>query len=268
MAHFYHLYHYSGSLFRGVFHKKLPNPKNKTSEKVQLSLFQSNPTHTKQTRNPDADLIHSLLIQHLPEGSVPEIIDLLRKNPIQLKVTRHRTSKSGDFRAPYKNQPARITVNGTLNPYAFLITLIHELAHHQVWLDHTRKLQRFTIRRKSRPLPHGKEWKDQFRYLMQPFLDENIFPDELQLVFSQYMENPKASSSADHQLSKILKTFDPPDQSIPLEELPFDAVFSLHGKRSFQKKEKIKTRYRCICLKTNRIYLISSYAPVQIISNI
>jgi hypothetical protein len=48
-----------------------------------------------------------------------------------------------------------------------------------------------------------------------------------------------------------------------LEELPFDAVFTLHGRRIFQKKEKVRTRYRCICLNTNRIYLVSAGAPVM-----
>jgi SprT protein len=77
----------------------------------------------------------------------------------------------------------------------------------------------------------------------------------------RYLENPRASSSADHHLSKALKKHDPPDATIRLELLPFDAVFTLHGKRTFQKKEKIRTRYRCICLNTSRIYLVSANAP-------
>lgn len=184
-------------------------------------------------------------------------------NPISLKVVRERTSKSGDFRPPHRNAPARITVNGNLNPYAFLITLVHELAHHHVHLDHAVVMKKFTLRRKKRPLPHGDEWKNKFRLLMEPYLHPGVFPADVLPVLTQYLENPKASSSADHHLSRALKHHDPPDATIRLEELPFDAVFTLHGRKTFQKKEKVRTRYRCICLNNNRVYLVSAGAPVE-----
>jgi hypothetical protein len=153
-------------------------------------------------------------------------------------------------------------VNGTLNPYAFLITLIHELAHHHVQADYEQLLRKFTFRRKVKPLPHGTEWKEKFRNLITPFLKTEIFPAELLPVLHDYFENPKASSSADHDLARALKRYDPPDPAVRLEELPFDAVFTLQGRRIFRKKEKIRTRYRCICLKTSKIYLVSAGAPV------
>lgn len=230
---------------------------------MQLSLFQSKPITPKPAPSPLGEKIRSVLGPQLPQAAVEDVIIQIQENPISLKVVNHRTSKTGDFRAPHKGSPARITVNGTLNPYAFLITLIHELAHHHVTLDHARALQKFSLRRKSRPLPHGKEWKDAFRRLMQPYLNDNVFPADILPVLIKYLENPRASSSVDHHLSKVLKKQDPPDPTIRLEELPFDAVFSLHGRRTFQKKEKLRTRYRCICLNTNRVYLVSAGAPVE-----
>ena len=187
---------------------------------------------------------------------------MLLENPVSLKVVKNRTSKSGDFRPSHNGAPPLITINGSLNRYAFLITLVHELAHHHVHLDYLRKLQKFSLRRKTKPLPHGEEWKESFRQLMGPFLNSDNFPPQVLAVLLGYLENPKASSSVDHHLSKALKEHDAPDSTVPLEELPFDAVFTIHGKRIFRKKEKVRTRYRCICLKTNRIYLVSPGAPV------
>ena len=233
---------------------------------MQLSLFQSKPPIVKAPPTVAGEKIRSVLGPYLPEAALEYLVILLLQRPINLSVVRHRTSKSGDFRPPQRGTPGRITVNGNLNPYAFLITLVHELAHHHAWLDHEQSLKKFTLRRKTRPLPHGREWKSKFGQLMKPCLNAEVFPPDILPVISCYMENPKASSSADHLLSKVLKQYDPPDLTIRLEELPFDAVFTLHGKRFFRKKEKVRTRYRCLCLQTNRIYLVSPGAPVIIVS--
>jgi len=229
---------------------------------VQLSLFQTKPPVQKPASPSLAERIRSVLGPRLPDGALETVVDQIQENPVSLKVVRQRTSKAGDFRPAHLNDPSRITVNGNLNPYAFLITLVHELAHHHVNLDYQRALQKFSLRRKTRPLPHGKEWKAAFQRLMQPYLQTGVFPPDLHKILFHHLENPKASSSADHHLSRALKKYDPPDETIRLELLPFDAVFTLHGRRTFQKKEKVRTRYRCICLNTGRIYLVSAGAPV------
>ena len=56
-------------------------------------------------------------------------------------------------------------MNGTLNNYSFLITLIHELAH----------LLTFT-QYKNRVEPHGREWKRIYGTMMKDFLTPDIFP--------------------------------------------------------------------------------------------
>jgi hypothetical protein len=233
---------------------------------VQLSLFNTRPPAPKPAGTPLSEKVRSVLGPRLPAAAVEDVVDQIVQNPISLKIVRQRTSKSGDFRAPHRGDPARITINGNLNPYAFLITLVHELAHHHVNLDYTSLLKKFTLRRKKKPLPHGDEWKEKFRVLMEPYLNNEVFPGDVLPVLLQYLENPKASSSVDHHLSKVLGNYDPPDATVRLEELPFDAVFSLHGKRVFTKKEKVRKRYRCICMQTNRVYLVSAAAPVELIS--
>ena len=205
---------------------------------MQLSLFHSKPTAAKSSPSHFEEKIRSVLGPRLPSASVEGVVEQIAENPISIRVVGQRTSKSGDFRAAHKGDPARITVNGNLNPYAFLITLIHELAHHHANLDHSLALQKFSFRRKSRPLPHGREWKSKFRHLMAPYLNAEVFSDDILPVLLQYLENPKASSSADHHLSKVLKKYDPPDTTMRLEELSFDAVFTLHSRRTFQKRKR------------------------------
>lgn len=232
---------------------------------MQLSLFRSKSHTTKVVPTTDLGLIRSLLKSKIPETALAGSLALFNEGP-DLRITSPRLTKHGDFRAPHRSQPARVTVNGNLNPYAFLITLIHELAHYRVWLYHEHVKQTFRLRRPPRPYPHGKEWKNQFQRLMQPFLNLEIFPGDILLLLSDYMKNPRASSSADQKLAKAIQGCDPPGTTLRLEELPFDAVFSLHGKKTFRKKEKRRTRYRCICLTTNRIYLVSAGAPVIVVN--
>jgi len=229
---------------------------------IQLSLFQPGTTAVKPAGPSLGERMKTILGPRLPVAALEDAVMQIMENPISLKVVGHRTSKSGDFRAARKNIPACITVNGNLNPYAFLITLVHEIAHHHVNTDHAAQLRKFTFRRKSRPLPHGREWKEKFRSLMGPFLNRDVFPDDIFPVLVRYLESPKASSSADHDLSRVLKRYDGPDSTRRLEELVFDAVFTLNGRKTFRKKERIRTRYRCICMKISRIYLVSAGAPV------
>ncbi|HNY01019.1 MAG TPA: hypothetical protein PKG48_00450 [Bacteroidales bacterium] len=211
--------------------------------------------------------LRTVLGPHVPGAALDTVVLQLLEFPVSLHVVPHRTSKAGDFRPASSPRPARITVNGTLNPYAFLITLVHEIAHHRVELDYLASLKKLSLRRKRRPQPHGEAWKSTFRRLLEPHLLPEIFPDRLLRILNKHIENPSASSSADHKLSAALQQYDPPDNTVRLEELPFDAVFTLHGRRFFRKKEKMRSRYRCLCLQTNRVYLVSAVAPVIRMTN-
>ena len=65
----------------------------------------------------------------LPPGTYEPVEEYLRHYKIHLTVTQHRKSILGDYRhrTDFKNH--RISVNGSLNKYSFLITLLHEIAH-------------------------------------------------------------------------------------------------------------------------------------------
>ncbi|MGY0407320.1 MAG: SprT-like domain-containing protein, partial [Polaribacter sp.] len=103
-----------------------------------------------------------------------------------------RATKHGDFRQ-LPNGKFQITINNNLNKYQFLLTLIHEIAHH------------VTHQKFGRVQPHGKEWKTVFQHLMLPFLKSEIYPKEIAPYLANYLKNPKASTDADIHLSLVLK---------------------------------------------------------------
>ena len=66
----------------------------------------------------------------VPDGTEHYVVDLLAKHKIQLKLNKPRISKFGDYRSPARHDNYhRITVNKDLNPYSFLTTFLHEVAH-------------------------------------------------------------------------------------------------------------------------------------------
>ena len=95
---------------------------------------------------------------------------------VGLKFTRTRNTKTGDFRPPRNGSLPAITVNQNLNKYACLITLVHEMAHYHVYLAYR---DQGIFRRRKRVAPHGNEWKQEFRRLMEPHLTPSVFPEEL-----------------------------------------------------------------------------------------
>lgn len=192
------------------------------------------------------------LSKYIPEQAAPIISQWINDTACRFKVTRSRSSKLGDYRAPFRGSPHQITVNHDLNPYAFLLTTIHEFAHLKTYQDH-----------KHRVKPHGPEWKNNFKCLIQPFLQLNIFPRDVVEAIHQYMNNPAASSCTDVNLYRVLKRYDNNiTEAIHVEDLPIDAVFQLKNGRTFRKKEKLRKRYKCIELATNKVYLFHPIAEV------
>jgi SprT protein len=191
-----------------------------------------------------------VLGKYLPDKSVFRVFEWIVEYKIQFRISRSRTSKLGDYRAPFQGKGHRISVNHDLNPYDFLITFVHEMAHLLIWEKYKNKVN-----------PHGEEWKIAFRELMGPFLDGTIFPLEIENALKKHLQNAKASSGTDTGLSRILKQFDnKPD--VVLEQLPVDAVFAIENGKVFKKGEKLRTRYRCLCLNNNRMYYVNAMAKV------
>jgi hypothetical protein len=215
-----------------------------------------------------APLIAHITIQNLhlfiPENSIGYILDWFQSNPVHLRISKARSSKFGDYRAPVKNFPARISVNRNLNWFDFLITLVHEMAHHEVWNETSVPIPGFGIHRRKRRLrPHGKEWKTHYKRLMEPLMKESIFPVDVLHHLVKHFENPRSSSKTNEHLVVALKKYDIPDDSVFIESLAIDAVFTLPSGRKFRKREKLRKRYRCVCIDNGRIYLFSPMARVM-----
>lgn len=188
----------------------------------------------------------------VPEGTAEMLANQVIKYRCQLTIARERKTKAGDYRHPWGKYGHRISVNGSLNQYAFLITFVHEMAHLVNWEKHRNKV-----------LPHGKEWKQAFKEEMQPFLTEDIFPKDILRVLEKHMRDPKSATVRDQELVRALRSYDEPNEQLMLDEIPEGAVFEL-GKRVFQKGEKLRKRYRCKEVGTNKMYLISGIAEVKL----
>jgi len=198
--------------------------------------------------------IYSLLVQKLPPNAVHYCFDLWAKYRFNLKLRKNRVSKAGDFTATSATNP-RITLNAELNPYAFLITYVHEVAHLEVYLKY-----------KSRLDPHGSAWKRTFVELMQPMLSDLIFPEEVLASLRKHMLNPMASTYSDAALTKLLTRYDENKIQQPsLSDLPDGSIFKL-GKKMFVKGYLRRTRYLCREYKSKREYLVPAEIPVILVS--
>ena len=203
------------------------------------------------------------LQSHIPENSTGYILNWFQTTPVHFRISRARSSKFGDYRSPVKNRPARISVNRNLNRFDFLLTLVHEMAHHEVCAGSSARVSGIGFpRRKRRTGPHGTEWKNHYRTLMEPLMNDSVFPADILSPLVNYFENPHPSSKMDNLLVTALKKYDVPDGSVFIDLIPFNAEFSLPGGRRFRKREKLRKRFRCECLDNGKTYLFSPMARV------
>ena len=193
-----------------------------------------------------------VLLNYIPFSAHNQVVELLKAYPIKIKITKKRLTKHGDYRLDKKGNPS-ITINASENPYRFLITLLHELAHYCVYLNYGRKAS-----------PHGTEWKSAFRAILLPFLNPVIFPDPLCGVLAKHMKNPKASSDRDFNLVMALRQWDKEVKSNScVYELENGQTFALENGRKFVKLQKRRTRYECREIATGCIYIFSPHAEVK-----
>ena len=95
------------------------------------------------------------LRSYLPDNCLDEVVNYLLLHKVHLTISRKRQSILGDYRHAIPGRTHRISVNGNLNKYAFLITLLHELAHLFTYEQFGRRAQ-----------AHGREWKSSQRSIL------------------------------------------------------------------------------------------------------
>ena len=196
----------------------------------------------------------SILYKYIPEKAVPVISEWIFKFDFKLRIKKSRSSKYGDYRPPIKGENHLITINYDMNKYAFLITLVHEIAH----LSNYNKNQ-------DRVKPHGEEWKQHYKFLMQQFLIPEIFPPDVITALGKYMNNPAASSCSDTNLLRVLKKYDDRQHTVLLEEVPTGATFMYNKNRHFVKGEQVRKRFKCKEVPCNRDYLFNPLTEVLIV---
>ena len=188
--------------------------------------------------------------QLIPGKSKKKVIKLLESEPVIIRVTKKRISKHGDFRIK-ANGDFFITINESTNPYRFLITLLHEIAHYIVFKKYS-----------SISKPHGPEWKLAYRKILLPFLNKQIFPDQICRCLAHYMKNPKASTDRDLNLFMALRKYDKKENYSLILEIEKGQSFRIKGGRKFIKLNKRRKLYECREVSSNRIYLFSPQAEV------
>lgn len=193
----------------------------------------------------------SILTKYIAEPAVPLIADWIYHFNFKLKIKRSRQSRYGDYHPPVMGKNHQITINNDLNPHAFLLTLVHEIAHLLCF-------ERFGNRVK----PHGEEWKECYKELMRPFMRLDIFPDDVRAAIISYMRDPGASSASDDNLMRVFKRYDPPSELVHLESLPMHSEF-IYNERSFIKGAKRRTRFECREKNTSHVYLFAALAEVK-----
>jgi SprT protein len=190
------------------------------------------------------------LRRFLPAGSEEYVAQFLLDKVVHFTVTPDRKSKYGDYRHPYAGKPHLISVNGSLNKYAFLVTTLHELAHLTAYEKY-----------RDSVAAHGEEWKREFQMVFKPILDKQILPLDVTLAVTNYMRNIKASSCGDEALYRVLRRYDK-SPAVFLEHLKFGEKFKLNDK-IFVKGKKLRKRYECVAVETNEKYHVLGIAEVQ-----
>jgi SprT protein len=193
------------------------------------------------------------LQKFLPPGTYEAVLQYLQFYKVHLTVAAERKSILGDYRHRTHFSNHRISVNGDLNKFSFLITLLHELAHLLTFEEFGNKV-----------LSHGREWKMIYGKLLEQFLQNKIFPVDIEKELLESLKNPAATSCAEDGLIRVLRKYDGKTSHHRLvEEIPENGIFRCDDGRVFKRGEKMRKRFKCVEVNTGRVYLFSPVYEVE-----
>jgi SprT protein len=191
--------------------------------------------------------------RYMPERICRIIYSWLVKYPVKVRISKPRKTKLGDYRIGGNRKQPIISVNGDLNPYAFTVTLTHEIAHHVDFLQ-----------RKTLESPHGSSWKSVYSDLLLELLAADAFPDILTPAIARHIKNPKAASCSDPVLLRELRAYDLEPKTV-LSDLPEGAEFIIvSNQRLFQKGKLKRTRFLCTEIQTNKRFMVHGECEVSV----
>jgi SprT protein len=192
------------------------------------------------------------LDRYLPAGASEKLLEYLHRYHVHLTITRTRKSILGDYRHATGTDHHRISVNGNLNKYAFLITLIHEIAHLITFQQY-----------RNRVNAHGKEWKLAYRSVLEDFMQLKLFPADIQRTLLKSMHDLPASSCSDVNLTRVLKNYDEKNKTVLVEDIPEGVQFKTSDGRLFKRGRQIRKRIECVELPSGKLYLFSPVYEVE-----
>lgn len=198
------------------------------------------------------------LSAYLPEGAFEPVVQLINQYKVHLTVTKARKSVLGDYRHAGMGLNHKITVNGNLNKYEFLITLLHELAHLLCFEQYRNRVE-----------AHGKEWKNIYSALLSTFIQLGLFPEDIRKSLQKTLLNPAATANGETALLLVLRKYD----AVKKEGHSFVAHLaegtlfeSLKG-RIFRRGKKRRIRIECVEIATGHVYSFSALTEVRVISS-
>lgn len=193
---------------------------------------------------------------YLPDGAFEPVLALIHQYKVHLTVTKARKSVLGDYRHPIMGANHKISVNGNLNQYEFLITLLHELGHLLCY-------EQF----KNRVDAHGKEWKYLYGLLLADFIQRDIFPSDIKKSLNKTVLNPAATANGETALLLVLRKYDliKKEGMAFIAHIPNGAYFETEKGKRFQKIKKRRIRIECVELATGHVYSFSGLSEVRVV---
>jgi hypothetical protein len=198
------------------------------------------------------------LMAYLPEGAFEPVVSLIHQYKVHLTVTRARKSVLGDYRHPFLGANHKISVNGNLNKYEFLITLLHELGHLLCYEQY-----------KNRVEAHGKEWKSIYGQLLAQFIQLGIFPDDIKKALKKTLVNPAATANGETGLLLVLRNYDVAKKEgyAFVANLQEGTLFESLKGRVFKRGKKRRIRIECVEVSTGQVYSFSGLSEVKVIES-
>jgi hypothetical protein len=187
------------------------------------------------------------------EKAVDYIDQLIKAIPnLKIKIEQPRRSKLGYMKQDKIRNIYTISINNNLSPSKFLYVFLHEYAHLMV----AQKYKTY----KS----HGYEWQQAFFGLLSEAIQKTLFqPNIAQTIIKQYFHKGVYSRQRDFIISRSIDEADQVAPALYIKDLAVGTSFMLKNGMHFILLEKKRTRFLCSELKTNKKYLISSYAIVD-----
>ena len=194
---------------------------------------------------------------YLPDGAFEPVVALINQYKVHLTVTKARKSVLGDYRHAFQGANHKISVNGNLNKYEFLITLLHELAHLLCYEQYRNRVD-----------AHGKEWKNIYGHLLAQFIQQGLFPDDIKKALSKTLLNPAATANGETKLLLVLRKYNEIKKAgVALVANIAEGILfeSLNGK-IFRRGKKRRIRIECVEVATGQVYSFSALTEVKLVS--